>query len=66
MALTLEAREVLFHLNYMGYRNISKEQLKGFMIGNLFLKIILFKTVSRFRLKKINKIRSQSARTTDK
>lgn len=33
MALPLEAREVLFHLNYMGYRNISKEQLKNFMIG---------------------------------
>lgn len=36
MALPLEAREVLFHLNYMGYRNISKEQLKGFMIGIIY------------------------------
>lgn len=27
------AREVLFHLNYMGFRNITKEQLKAFMTG---------------------------------
>ncbi|CRK89632.1 CLUMA_CG003284, isoform A [Clunio marinus] len=30
--LSVDAREVLFHLNYLGYRNISKEQLKEFMI----------------------------------
>lgn len=35
MSLPLDAREVLFHLNYMGYRNINKEQLKSFMTGKL-------------------------------
>jgi hypothetical protein len=35
MSLPLDAREVLFHLNYMGYRNITKEQLKSFMTGEL-------------------------------
>lgn len=33
LSLSLDAKEVLFHLNYMGYRNVSKEQLKGFMLG---------------------------------
>jgi hypothetical protein len=38
LSLSLDAKEVLFHLNYMGYRNISKEQLKYFMFGeNLFI-----------------------------
>jgi len=31
LSLSLNAKEVLFHLNYMGYRNITKEQLKYFM-----------------------------------
>jgi hypothetical protein len=35
MNLTVDAKEVLFHLNYMGYRNISKDQLKSFMLGKL-------------------------------
>ena len=33
LSVTLNAKEVLFHLNYMGYRNITKEQLKYFMTG---------------------------------
>ncbi|XP_070506299.1 centriolar and ciliogenesis-associated protein HYLS1 [Chironomus tepperi] len=32
LTVSLDAREVLFHLNYMGYRNVTKEQLKSFMI----------------------------------
>lgn len=32
-SLSLDAKEVLFHLNYMGYRNVTKEQLKYFMTG---------------------------------
>ncbi|CAO1389735.1 unnamed protein product [Diamesa tonsa] len=31
LSLSLDAKEVLFHLNYMGYRNVTKEQLKFFM-----------------------------------
>lgn len=33
LSLSLDAKEVLFHLNYMGYRNITAQQLKGFMFG---------------------------------
>jgi hypothetical protein len=33
-SLSLDAKEVLFHLNYMGYRNITAIQLKDFMKGN--------------------------------
>lgn len=29
--ISLDAREVLFHLNYMGYSHITREQLKSFM-----------------------------------
>lgn len=29
----LEAREILHHLNSLGYRNLSAEQLKEFMRG---------------------------------
>lgn len=32
LTVSLDAREVLFHLNYMGYRNVTKEQLKSFML----------------------------------
>lgn len=47
LSLSLNAKEVLFHLNYMGYRNITQEQLKFFMIGKFsvclrFSKNILF------------------------
>lgn len=35
LSLSLDAKEVLFHLNYMGYRNVSKEQLKFFMLGKI-------------------------------
>lgn len=35
--MELDAKEVLFHLNYMGYRNITKEQLKAFMLGKVLL-----------------------------
>lgn len=34
LSLSLDAKEVLFHLNYMGYRNVTKDQLKFFMTGN--------------------------------
>ena len=37
LSLSLDAKEVLFHLNYMGYRNVTKDQLKYFMTGNLKL-----------------------------
>ncbi|CAO1381883.1 unnamed protein product [Diamesa serratosioi] len=30
-SLSLDAKEVLYHLNYMGYRNVTKDQLKFFM-----------------------------------
>lgn len=33
LSVSLNAKEVLFHLNYMGYRNVTKEQLKYFMLG---------------------------------
>lgn len=33
LSLSMDAKEVLFHLNYMGYRNVTKEQLKYFMLG---------------------------------
>lgn len=39
MSLKYDAKEVLFHLNYMGYRNITKDQLKAFMTGNKILTI---------------------------
>lgn len=32
-SIPLEAREILHHLNSLGYRNISAEQLKEFMKG---------------------------------
>lgn len=39
LSLSLDAKDVLFHLNYMGYRNVSREQLKSFMFGK---KLCLF------------------------
>lgn len=36
-SVSLDAREVLFHLNYMGYRNVTAIQLKEFMRGNFHL-----------------------------
>ena len=35
LSLSLDAKEVLFHLNYMGYRNVSREQLKSFCVGKI-------------------------------
>lgn len=39
-SLSMNSREVLFHLNYMGYKNVTAEQLKNFMIGNSYFQII--------------------------
>jgi len=39
LTVSLDAREVLFHLNYMGYRNVTKEQLKSFMLGEKSLNL---------------------------
>lgn len=36
MSISLEAREILNHLNSLGYRNISSAQLKEFMSGKLY------------------------------
>lgn len=33
MSIPLEAREILNHLNSLGYRNITSTQLKEFMAG---------------------------------
>lgn len=33
MPISLDPREVLQHLNDLGYRNITAEQLKAFIIG---------------------------------
>lgn len=33
MSISLDAREILTHLNSMGYRNVTAEQLKEFMRG---------------------------------
>jgi hypothetical protein len=41
LSLSLDAKEVLFHLNYMGYRNVSKEQLKSFMFGEFGFVLIV-------------------------
>lgn len=58
MSLPLDAREVLFHLNYMGYRNITKEQLKNFMTGKKKLKFhnMYFICLNYFRSQKTHKI----------
>lgn len=36
MSVSFDAREVLTHLNALGYRNISAEQLKEFIKGLRF------------------------------
>lgn len=36
-SISLEPREILFHLNNMGYRNITAEHLKEFMKGKDFI-----------------------------
>lgn len=36
MSITLDAREILMHLNSMGYRNVTAEQLKEFMRGKVY------------------------------
>lgn len=74
LSLSLDAREVLFHLNYMGYRNISKEQLKSFMIGKKFDEIPWLKAILKYPcvmlinllvdLKKLIKYESQPQKTT--
>lgn len=36
MSISMDAREILCHLNKMGYKSITADQLKEFMRGNLF------------------------------
>lgn len=43
MENTIDAREILKHLNDQGYRNITKTQLKEFMMGKSGFKVILFR-----------------------
>jgi len=42
MSLSLDAREILIHLNEMGYRNITAEQLKEFMRGCILFYFLRF------------------------
>lgn len=37
-SIPLEAREILHHLNSLGYRNVTAEQLKEFMKGFNFVR----------------------------
>lgn len=67
MSISMDAREILCHLNKMGYKSITAEQLKEFMRGFLILFFFLTQLFSQtkfflHRFKKANKIRQNKPR----
>lgn len=67
LSVSLSAKEVLFHLNYMGYRNVTKEQLKYFMFGLLISQMFClhFLTPEFVDLKKLIKYESSPRVSTE-
>lgn len=60
MSISLEAREILNHLNGLGYRNITSDQLKEFMTGKLqcFVYYLHIDKQANFRFETTHQVRS--------
>lgn len=67
LSVSLSAKEVLFHLNHMGYRNVTKEQLKYFMFGLLISQMFClhYLTPEFVDLKKLIKYESSPRVSTE-